>query len=127
MIKIVQKKLSKNRVDSFWYDGLIAYEDTDHGRYCVVAVGEIKVMFEPDGDWHKNSQAVDKALEMKLTDRHLNKLNEHDGWGNNNWFEILFEDLNGNVSGLDVDSVSYEYDEAIESLRIAVQEQLFKK
>lgn len=119
----VKKHLGKNRKDSFWYNGEIAYIDTDHGRYSVVAVGEIKVMFEEDGEWFRNEEAFKEALKRKLTDDDLSSIIEHDGWGNNNWFELYLSDADGDGY---FPAVCWNYDEAIELLKIAVQEEIFK-
>lgn len=117
--------LAKNRKDSFWYSGQIAYIDTDHGRYSLEAVGDIKVMFEPDDNWYKDANAVNEALTRNLTDKDLTKLNEHDGWGNNNWFEVVFIDKQNKVDTSGTDDVCYDYDEAIEQLKVYVKERIY--
>ena len=124
-MKILTKCIDKNRKDSFWYSGQVAYIDTDHGRYSLEAIGDIKVMFEPDSDWHKGSNAVVEALDRKLYDADLINLSSHDGWGNNNWFEIVFINKKGNVDTGGTDDVCYDYDEALDMLEIYVQEKIY--
>jgi hypothetical protein len=124
-MKIVTKCIDENRKDSFWYSGQVAYIDTDHGKYSLEAIGDIKVMFEPDSDWYKGSNAVVEALNRKLYDEDLIKLSSHDGWGNNNWFEIIFTDTKGNTNMNKIDDVMYEYDEALEVLKTFVQERIY--
>ena len=56
-----------------------------------------------NGKNYNNQQAVDKALEMKLTDKDLQKLLDNDMFGNNNWFELTEEY-----------GIANDYDEAIQ-------------
>lgn len=121
----VQKRISDERIDSFWYKGQVAYIDTDHGRYSLEAIGDIKVMFEPDGDWFIGQNAVDEAKQRNMTDMELSFLGEHDGWGNNNWFEIVFIDKNGNTDSGGTDEVEYVYDDAIQMLQTYVEEKVY--
>ena len=124
-MNILQFSAGDNRKDSFWYRGQVAYIDTDHGRYSLEAIGDIKVMFEPDTDWYKNVNAVDEAIQRNLTDDDLNKLIEHDGWGNNNWFEVVFIAKDNKVDTSRTDDVCYDYDEAIEQLKVYVNERVY--
>jgi hypothetical protein len=125
-MKILVKALDNERKDSFWYSGQVAYIDTDHGRYSLEAVGDIRVMFKANDCWYKkDGDAVEKALELNLFDCDLRELSEHDGWGNNNWFEVVFiKDGKTKTSG--TDDVCYDYDEALEQLKICVEEEIYK-
>lgn len=123
-IKIIQPKIDKKHKDAFWYNGQIATIETDHGTYSLEAVGDIKVLFEENGDWYRDSNAVEEAFDRKLTDKDLDKLYKHDGWGNNNWFEVVCIKPNGKVEDL-MGDVSYDYDEAIEMLKTYVEEKVY--
>ena len=111
-------KISEEKKDSFWYDGIIAIyhlnDDTER-KIEVRATGEIRVTFEPDGVTYKNHKAVEEAEYLNLTDEDLNKLNEHDGWGNNNWFEGILLDKNNKVIADNL-FVEFDYDEAISTI-----------
>lgn len=123
-VEIVQPKVDNKHCDSFWYNGQIAVVETDHGTYSLEAVGDIRVMFEVNGDWYNNSRAVDEAWDRRLTDKNLNELNDHDGWGNNNWFEVVCIKQDNSVQDV-IGDVAYDYDEAIEMLKTYVEERIY--
>jgi hypothetical protein len=123
MITVIHA-VDKKRKDSFWYRGQVAYIYTDHGKYSLEAVGDIKVMFEPDDNWYINDNAITEALQRNLFDKDLIKLSEHDGWGNNNWFEVVFI-KDGKIDTSGTDDVCYEYDEAMEMLKTYVEERIY--
>jgi hypothetical protein len=93
-IDIHTNKLAFNRVQSFWYrDQTIAQVTLKDGRTLYAcATGHIRVMFEEDGEYYENQKAIEHALIQELTDQDLDKLNDHDGFGNGNWFAISTDD-----------------------------------
>jgi len=93
-IEIVQKRISDDHLDSYWYDGLIAVGN----HYEVRALGSIK---------HEGDKPKD--------DNELSMLYEEGAFSLNNWFE---------VSEIDTDTgeVYGTYDEAIEALITAEKE-----
>ena len=107
-IDFLKYPIDDKHLDSFWYYGeTIATISDQDVTIDIVASGEIKVMFEVDGSWYTNNQAVEEAIRRNLDDDDLLTLSEHDGWGNNNWFETVGLDDTG------CDGVSYDYEEAI--------------
>lgn len=85
------KRAQKQRKDSFWYDGTVAIV-TDKRTIHIIAQGEINVVFNENEDWYSGKQAVKEARKRNYTDRKLNNLVAHDGWGNNNWFAFWWEE-----------------------------------
>jgi len=122
-VNTIVSKLGEDKKDSFWYkgDGQIATVEHKGRIISIETRGEIRVCFEEDGDVFKNEQAVTEALERDLKDKDLNKLSEHDGWGNNNWFAFVEIDKDGNDISDDYD-VAYDYDEAIEMAKGFLEE-----
>jgi len=124
-INTIQKKLSKNRQESFWYNGEVA--NIKKGNYIIslIATGDIRVQFEENGQIYTNNKAVKEAFKRNLTDKDLRKIGEFDGWHNNNWFEIEIT-YNGEYFTEANSNIEYTYDEAIDMLKdIAVTEKLF--
>jgi len=127
-VEIVQKSLGKKRQDSFWYDGQVAVIDTDHGTYSLEACGEIRVMFEENGDDYRDYRAVREAWDRNLTDKDLNKIGEFDGWLNNNWFEIVLIPHDDEIGVLSaIGDVADTYDEGIEMLKAYVEDEYYKE
>lgn len=114
--QILQEKFPECE-DAFWYYGEdIAKVDFPSGRQlCVMASGEIRISFEENGTAYKNQQAVDKAIELGLTDKDLDKIGEFDGWHNNNWFVVREYDMEGNMIGDDL-GICWNYEDAIQML-----------
>ena len=112
----VQGSLGKDRQESFWYVGQVAIVETDHGTYSLEACGDIRVMFEENGEEYCNNRAVREALNRKLTDNDLNKINEFDGWIHNNWFEVVLIPKDGNDDVI-LGDVAYDYDDGITMLK----------
>jgi hypothetical protein len=102
-----QHRIDRTHQDSFWYDGLIAKLN----GFELIAVGDIKVGFEINGEIFRDGRAVEEARNRKLTDHDLGKIDEFDGWQNNNWFEIISP--NGDSSS----DVCYTYGDAIRLLK----------
>jgi hypothetical protein len=115
-VKILNKKLV-GREDSFWYHGqeIAKYEFPNGKKLYAEARGEIRVFFEEDGPVFKGANAVDEALEQGLTDKDLDKIHDHDGWGLNNWFAIVMVDIDGNTISDDL-CIAGDYDEVIDQL-----------
>ena len=102
-INIFQPKL-KNRLDSFWYEGLIA----ESKNFYLYAAGEIRVHFPNEDFDRKNYNAVQEALDKNYSDKDLFKLE----WINNNCFKATSK--NGEYNWGDI---SYSYPEAIKMLK----------
>ena len=88
-IKILQEP-EPNRINSFWFDGETILLTLGNRNVSVQAIGDIRVKLTKKKDeyWEKGDRARDRAIDLNYTDKHLNKLNNWDGWGNNNWFEL---------------------------------------
>jgi hypothetical protein len=127
LFETITEKIADNKNDSFWYRGKdIARVQFPNGKKLYAeAQGDIAIYFEEDGDKFKNQNAVDKAIELGLTDEDLDKLNDHDGWINNNWFCIIMVDINGDVCSDDL-AIGDDYDHAIELLKQVADEEFEK-
>tara|TARA_R110000772_G_scaffold219593_2_gene330143 strand:- start:266 stop:685 length:420 start_codon:yes stop_codon:yes gene_type:complete len=111
------------REDAFWYlgDDIARVQFPNGKKLYAETSGEIRVLFEEDGTWLKGIQAVEHAIDNNLTDVDLDKLNEHDGWGMNNWFAIHEYDINGECISDDL-GICHDYDEAIKLLKAVAEE-----
>jgi len=89
-ITILQEPMPR-RKSSFWFRGEVATLKLGSRTVTIEAQGDIRVMFEPNGNCYNNESATDEAINRGYTDRKLNTLNNHDGWGNNNWFEMFLD------------------------------------
>ena len=109
MIKttIIQKPQPR-RKDSFWFDGQVATVSNGSKTISIEAQGEISVMFNPDEGFYKGRNARAAALLAGYTDRKLNNLYRHDGWGNNNWFAFYWVENDEYLT-----PTSVNYDDAI--------------
>jgi len=126
-VEITQKSLGKKRQSSFWYEGQVAFIETDHGTYSLEACGDIRVMFEEDGEDYRDHWAVEEAWDRNLKDKDLDKIGEFDGWINNNWFEVVLipdEDNIGVISS--IGDVGDTYDEGIEMLKAYAEVRHYK-
>lgn len=115
----------ENREDSFWYEGdSIGVAKFPNGKQLYIdCCGEIRVCFEVDGEVYRNHKAVEHAKDLNLNDKDLNKLNEFDGWGNNNWFAIRECDADGNIIGDDL-GICHDYDSAMSLLEEVAKEKM---
>jgi hypothetical protein len=112
-VDIIQPMIARNKKDSFWYDGEIAQVSFKARHLSVVASGEIRVEFPNDDRLYNNQQAVERATELKYTDKDLAN-DDKIVFVNNNWFDI--EKSSGdNIEGTDV--IAGEYDEAIQAAK----------
>ena len=60
-------------------------------REIIISVcGDIRVQIEQSEGFLKNEQAVDKALELNLFDKEIDKLN----FDESNWFDFLYRNSN---------------------------------
>ena len=115
-VKIYISPKSPHKKGSFWFcgNGAIACVNIKDRAFFVEATGEIRVMFKQDGETFKNEMAVKEAESLGLGDKGLNKLSNHDGWINNNWFDV-YEEMKDDTTNY-FDDVAYDYDEALEML-----------
>jgi hypothetical protein len=115
-VKLYISPKSPHKKGSFWFCGCgdVACVNIKGRAFFVEATGEIRVMFKPNGETFKNEMAVKEAERLNLTDKKLNKLSNHDGWLNNNWFDFYEEMKDGTPNYFDI--VAYDYDEAIKTL-----------
>ena len=124
-LEIWQDKISKDRIDSFWYEGVVA----NIGNYLLIACGDIRIAFPEDNfeEWYKYHHAVEEAYNRGYKDKDLQKVE----WGNNNWFEVVkgYEDENGMLHIQDdiMLDVTYDYDSGIKKLKIYAEEEVFGK
>lgn len=87
-VKIHQKPKLR-RKNSFWFDGHVATVTDDEITIDVMATGHINVCFNPNEKYFKDKQARKEAIKRGYTDKKINNIMPHDGWGNNNWFDFL--------------------------------------
>jgi hypothetical protein len=119
-IEIVTQKIAEDKQDSFWYfDKTIAVLRKEDISIEIVAVGDITLNFEDNGDNYYNQDAVDYANSKGLTDEDLEEIRGTTGFINNNWFEFW---VNGDAPGDFGGDVAYEYDEAINTAKAMIEE-----
>jgi hypothetical protein len=105
--------ISRRKRDAFWYYGKhIATVKKGDVELHIVSNGEIRVSFKPYGNQFTNEMAVKKATRLKLGDKMLADISEHDGWSNNNWLTIEQVDKKGKVIATDL-GIEHYYDDAI--------------
>jgi hypothetical protein len=94
-LKVYQKKISKNKQDSIWYDGVIA----EIGGYTLEVHGEIKVKYKDQVLW--GDDVIRFAMRKRWNDKHLKYFDFDD----NNWFELFDKNkVNSYVCDGDYDS-----------------------
>ena len=123
-VTITENKLADNKIDSFWYDGDIAYVNLLSGnRIYAEAIGEIRVNFEENSEQtFQGGEARQQATRLGFNDDDLDKINDHDGFGNTNWFNIIKTDMNGNVVSDDL-ALCHDYDEAIKTILVVAHQE----
>lgn len=105
--------ISRRKRDAFWYYGKhIATVQKGDVKLNIVSNGEIRVSFKVYGNQFTNEQAVAEATRLRLGDKMLNALDDHNGWSNSNWFTIEQVDKDGNVIADDL-AIQHYYDDAI--------------
>jgi hypothetical protein len=73
----------KGRVNSFWYDGIVA----EMGRFLLMTAGETKVSFKDNGPSYNHKDALRYAKRHGLMDKDLKKPNVEFSMGN--WFTVV--------------------------------------
>jgi hypothetical protein len=129
-IIIIQKKLSKNHNDSFWYDGDIAEFKKKNGtELLLIAVGDIKI-YNKKGELVYDVKERNSGIKGGLNnDKNLKKIgNNYDDnyyWENNNWFEVLHKKKNMKGYESVMGDVAYDYDGAIQLLKDYIEDKTF--
>ena len=125
-LKILEKRL-RNKQDSFFYGGDIAIAYANDGtKFLLIACGEIRLDIKSKkyGNIFIRNSSVDKWTRiLKLGDKKLERYLENGTaeWHNNNWFEIIWLNEDGNWD-FDIGMVEHEYDSGIQMLRDYVHE-----
>lgn len=114
ILKIYTPKHSPAHNDVTWYDGLIAERD----GHKLIATGEIRILrHDKDGNYlgmYDGKERDDFGIRLETdADLEVTRTSEEYAWDMNNWFEVQEPDGN-TVLG----DVAYEYDEAIELLKL---------
>jgi len=121
-MNILTKKIAENKQESFWYRNKTIAETTlknGHGLFVMVS-GVICITFLDTEETYHDEEAVAEAERRGYTDKDLGDKDKI-YWSNNNWFEIMEEDLTGEVDST-FEDVDYKYDDAISGLEAAAQE-----
>lgn len=112
-MKIQQRRIDDDHLDSFWYDGIIAQA----GDYELVAAGDIRIFYEDEnGEYigmHDGYKARDGFPEPQ-NDKDLEQMyGDENGYRmiNNNWFEVI------NQYGDCVGDICDNYDDGIAWLK----------
>ena len=115
-LRLVQPKLI-GKEDSFFYEGEIAFIETEDKFYSLIATGDIRINLEEDEITNSNKE--EKVGKYKLTDKKL-KLLESQGkleWINNNWFEVGTTNKKTGNTEYDIGIITYNYNSAINMLK----------
>lgn len=107
-MKIIQPRIADNKIDSLWYDGLIA----TYKGFQLIATGHITLRFEPNGSHYSDDQVREELEYRNYTDSDIYKLFDDNLISENNWFEVLYP--NGDS---DMGTVVNTYDDAIKLLK----------
>jgi hypothetical protein len=116
--EIIQEKLSKDKTDSFFYEGTIAEITKPNGTILrLIATGDIRVNINEKQ--YRNNQVDDAVFENKLTDKRIRELEEKGKleWSENNWFEVVWQKAGEDYEDSDTGNVAGTYDEGIELLK----------
>lgn len=93
-LKIIQKKISNKKKDSFWYSATIARI----GGYELSACGDIQVKHKER--YYYGDDAISYAMKKGWGDKEL----KYFEFENNNWFEVFDKDGDSFVCDGDYDS-----------------------
>ena len=124
---ILNPKISKKRVKSFWYEGLIIAELklTNGNTLILETLGAIEVVFEENGTKFVGSNAVIEGYNLKLKDKGIRKLLRNDAFGFSNWFQVTELSPSGDEVN-EWDCPIYDtYDEGMKGLK-AVYKEFYK-
>jgi hypothetical protein len=93
-LEILTKKLSPNKINSFWYHGdVIARVQFPNGKKLYAeSAGELEVWI--DGDLFVGVNAVVEATKRGYTDVDIEALSSNDAFRCGNWFVIIMVDIN---------------------------------
>jgi hypothetical protein len=69
----------------------------------------------------ENDMARKEARSLGLGDKRLNKISDHDGWLNNNWFSVFEEKKDGSLNYFEPTEINY--DDAIQMLLDVAREE----
>lgn len=92
-------------------------EDDEGNLYQLVSTGEITVRFE--GELYTNEDIQELIEKQDLTDEKINDLVREGKmeWVNNNWFEVVWQNDEGDRWNSEIGVVKHKYDEAIDLLK----------
>jgi hypothetical protein len=122
-MKILQTRIV-NCTDVLFYDtGEVATITKTNGTKLFLEVaGEVDISIGTDR--YRNDQRFEFIRDYKLTDKKLSALNKKDKiqWGNNNWFEVFYQQKGDSNAECVMGDVAYDYDDAIELLNSYVED-----
>jgi len=121
-LEILTKKLSPNKINSFWYHGdVIARVQFPNGKKLYAeSAGELEVWI--DGDLFVGVNAVVEATKRGYTDADIEALSSNDAFRCDNWFVIIMVDINGEVCSDDL-AIGDDYNHTMELLNTVTKEQ----
>jgi hypothetical protein len=121
-LEILTKKLSPNKINSFWYHGdVIARVQFPNGKKLYAeSAGELEVWI--DGDLFVGVNAVVEATKRGYTDVDIEALSSNDAFRCGNWFVIIMVDINGEVCSDDL-AIGDDYNHTMELLNTVTKEQ----
>jgi hypothetical protein len=121
-LEILTKKLSPNKINSFWYHGdVIARVQFPNGKKLYAeSAGELEVWI--DGDLFVGVNAVVEATKRGYTDADIEALSSNDAFRCGNWFVIIMVDINGEVCSDDL-AIGDDYNHTMELLNTVTKEQ----
>ena len=117
--KIVESK-GEERQSAFFYGNqeerttaIAEAEDQNGNLYLLVTTGEIRV--KVNGEIYRNKEIPELIEEKELTDSDINS--EEIEFINNNWFEVVWQNDEGNRWNSEIERVRHTYDEGIAVLK----------
>lgn len=128
-VEIIQPRM-RGRLDSFWYDGNIAYMTYKDREVMVIATGDIRIENKHGDvvhDGNKERGPGFKGFKLK-TDKDLKRIDgENYRWENNNWFEPLYRKKGEDTWECLLGETSSDYDGAIEQGKWLLKEEYYWK
>lgn len=121
--RVVESR-GQNRQSAFFYGNedegsttIAEAEDRLGNLYQLITTGEIRV--KVDGKIYRNKEIEDLIKSRELTDNDLNS--EKIRFINNNWFEVVWQNDEGDRWNSEIGDVAHTYDEAIALLERYVE------
>jgi hypothetical protein len=116
-VVIVQKR-KRGKLDSFFYDGEVAYVKRGNTVFSLLAGGDIGISIGEHSYRSGNDELQVAIRRHRLSDKKFDQLSKENKieWLNNNWFEVTWCEFPDGEVESEMGDVTYTYDEGIQML-----------